>query len=180
MPFEVDRAAPGEFIDYLKDQKKRMVAARGEVAQEKFAVTLRYREWNREQHKYVEKSFNVWRADWNAVKEEQEKVFAANNRDAYRGLFYQNGWADFDTVLQRDLANRDQEIDPITKDIAEFRRRYDNWKQTYVRQAGQWMQLELAGQLHAVGVEEERLATLAKNKNEYTRIDAGTGRVKFI
>lgn len=124
LPYEVDRAALGRFVEYLKERRVAMIGTRKEAAAELISFSLTYSEWKRELRQSIQSTLRVTRATWEAVRAEHADIFRSH------------GWFDFDKIKTADLARRDSEIKNIERDIRDFTKRYDVWKQTHIWSAG--------------------------------------------
>lgn len=124
VPFEVDRAQLGKMIEALKDYHRRCLVQLGEVMNETRSIELSYT-YNTGRYGYKADrktvTFSVNRANWKTAKVEHPKYFEGHygSRDH------------FDQVKVIDVANRENEIKNVTRDIDDQTKRYNGWKQTH-------------------------------------------------
>ena len=130
LPWEVDRSALADLIAFLKTNLAGQIAGRAAVADETAEVTHNYRHYDRKISKTVSRALTFTRATFEGVK--------AADPD---GQFPYYNTKTFDDYKATDLADRDQSIKMIRRDIAEFTKRYEGWTQTHERKGREWVRL---------------------------------------
>jgi hypothetical protein len=131
LPWEVDRSAVADLIEFLKKDLKRQSAARKAVADETIEVTHYYSPYNCATGKQESKMITFTRTTFDEAK------MTPNAGLIRGGGFYEN--KTFDQCKERDLSRRDDQIKRIKADIIEFNKRYDGWKQTHEWSGDKWV-----------------------------------------
>jgi len=122
LPWEVDRGALADLIEYLERLLKRSTEQRAGVAAETHPVTISYSgDYDRSTGRTKQESVTVMRETFDAAVKIDPRI----NRGRY------GDDATFDAYKKRDLRSRDQEIVNLRRDIKEFSARYASWKQTH-------------------------------------------------
>lgn len=128
LPWEVDRSALARLIDFIRDTLKRHVASRAEAAAEKIPVSYSYPgPYDKARCKSPTLYKDVTRATFDEIKADPQ--YKMVQRSVY----------DFDGLKKSDLDSRDRQIASLKKDIAEFSKRFNSWKQTHKRVGNAWV-----------------------------------------
>jgi hypothetical protein len=140
LPFEVDRAALGEMIGYMRDRLARAEKHRAAIKSEKLPIVFDYESqligpsqfqqfgrWNK--WPVVKRSFNVSRESFEEFK-------AGPGSNSCYSIY------DFDAYKARHVEYLSSSIKQLRQHINEEQARYDGWKQSHEWKGGQWVALK--------------------------------------
>jgi hypothetical protein len=139
-PFEVDRAALGEMIGYMRAQLLRNEKHRAAIKSEKRPIVFdyeshligpsQYQRFGRwEKWPVVKRSFDVSRKSFEEFK-------VGPGRDSTYGIY------DFDAYKSRHVDGLSRAIKSLKEHINEEQARFESWKATHEWKDGQWVVLK--------------------------------------
>ena len=140
LPFEVDRAALGEMIGFLRDRLARNEKHRAAIKAEKKPIVFEYET----QLIGPVRGYQPGRFKWPTVKrtfEVSRESFAEFKTGPGSNSTY--GIYDFDAYKARHVEGLSNSIKNLKAHIAEEQNRYDRWKQSHEWKGGQWVALEM-------------------------------------
>jgi hypothetical protein len=136
LPFEVDRAALGEMIQFMRDRLARAEKHRAAIKAEKLPIVFEYERQligpqRGQQFGYWIK-WPVVKHSFNVSRESFEEFKAGPGSDSCYSIY------DFDAYKARHVEYLSGQIKNLRAHINEEQARYDGWKQTHEWKGGQW------------------------------------------
>lgn len=132
LPWEADRSAVMDLINWLKETLVRSEYARCAVSDEIEPVTLwYYGPYDRNTCKSPYISIDITRATLDQLRTDVPLAFARLYGDDDT----------FEAMKAKDLADRDSKIKRLKLDIKEFTARYNGWTQTHKWEGKRWVAL---------------------------------------